>query len=358
MVTDEFRVLVLGDSRSFHLERYLDELHRQGVATQLISMEDGQVDHLRLPRPTGVGGLYYLAAAAKLKAIIRRHRPHVINPHFVSGYGFLAALAGARRYAPVLLHCWGSDILIVPYKSRLHHWKTRKALCAADFVTADSEYLLSAAEGLEPLRDKQVIPWGVEKRYLEFHREDYRKHQPLRVIVPRHHEPVYGNTVLFRALTPLVAAGAIHMAFPAWGSLAEEFRQEAAGAIGEGVILYDKMPREAFMAYMAQHDVYLSGARSDSSPVSLIEAMGLGLVPVAPDIPGNSEWLTPESGYVFDLESPDGLRQIIEGLASSDDDLAEMRRCNLERVRREATFEANIDATIGIMRQLAQGRRP
>ena len=356
MVDARLRVLVLGDSRSFHIERYMAELTRQGVIAELVSVEEGDIAYTPILCPRFPFGLFYLAAAQRLKTIMRRFKPDVINPHFVSGYGFLAAVAKARRFAPVLLHCWGSDILIVPEKSTVHRWKTRKALRESDFVTGDSEYILRAAEALAPLPPKEPIPWGIECKYLDLHRERYQLGKPLRVIVPRHHEPVYNNQFLLNALEPLIVDGKLHLTFPSWGSLAGRFHSLAAKH-GDSVQLYDTMPRDAFLAFMAQHDVYLSGAWSDSSPVSLIEAMALGLIPIAPDIEGNREWLTADSGYAYPLDVAARLRSIVESIIDTNDEHRRMRESNLARVKETAVFEDNIARIIDIMHGLVRERR-
>ncbi len=122
---------------------------------------------------------------------------------------------------------------------------------------------------------------------------------------------------------------------------------------GDRIGFYPKKNRREFMAFLAGHDVYLSAALSDSSPVSLLEAMGLGLIPVAADIPGVREWLNPESGFTFDQNNADSLRRTIAKVIEGTDSFEQMRRGNIARVQKEAIFESNIAETIGIMRNLA-----
>jgi len=117
------------------------------------------------------------------------------------------------------------------------------------------------------------------------------------------------------------------------------------------------MTREAFLEYISRHDIYLSSAISDSSPASMIEAMGLGLIPVAADIPGIKEWLTPETGFAYELYNSEQLKNIITCLLDSGDHFEKLRRDNLEKVKNEALFENNVARTIEIMRRLVAARR-
>ena len=108
---------------------------------------------------------------------------------------------------------------------------------------------------------------------------------------------------------------------------------------------------------MAQHDVYLSSALSDSSPASLIEAMGLGLLPIAADIPGVREWLCDnQNGYLYEPYNAQALHNIIEQLVTAGDPKEAWRQQNIARVEKEAIFENTIAETIELMQQLRQRR--
>jgi L-malate glycosyltransferase len=354
-----FRILVLGDSRSFHIERYLAQLKALGCHPLLASLEHGSTHHFHLRRWGPLPALHYSLTIGEIRGLIERFRPHIVNPHFASGYGAVAAISVRRDRVPIALHLWGSDILIVPRKSPLHRHKTRLALRAAAHVFADSHYLLQKAATLTPLRNGSVFPWGIERHLLRYHQENYTLGRPLRILVPRIHEPVYNNMFIVRALADLVRNNRIRLTFPRFGSLTARFRQESAALVGDRLHFYDLLPREDFIRFMARHDVCLSAARSDSSPVSIIEAMALGLIPIAADIPGVREWLTDQSGFRYPEDNAPALRQIIESLTAGTDNHRSMRARNCERVKAEAIFEENVSRQLDIMKQLAhQWRQP
>ena len=354
MIEQKLKILLLADSRSFHIERLVRELVRQGCRVLTASLERGKLYHYRLRRRGPVKAWHYALSVLELKSIIKKYRPDIVNPHYACGYGFSTALAAGKESPPVLLDLWGSDILVAPKKSFLHRAVTRMALRRADLVLGDSQYLLSEAETLARPARKSVIGWGIERQYLEFHRSDYELRRPLRIIVPRPHEEVYNNGFILRAMAPLIVKGAVEVTFPGFGSQASRFRAESESLTGDKVRFYQRMSRHEFIRFMSGFDVYLSAAMSDSSPVSLIEAMGLGLIPVAADIPGVCEWLTEGSGYRFKQNSVDGLRAVIDRLLSEKDPHEGMRRDNLERVRREAVFEDNVAERVRLMRRLVE----
>lgn len=345
-------MLVLADSVSFHTERFATEMRRQGCHVLVASLERGTMHHFHIKKRGTVRSLHYILAIPEVRALIRRFQPDIINPHFASGYGALAAFAHGSGTVPIVLNLWGSDILIVPDKSFLHRWKTVHALKAADYVIGDSEYLLAAATKLSLPAKQRMIPWGIEREYLDLHRNDYRFRHPLKIIIPRIHAPVYNNQFIVHTLAPMVQDGDITLTFPNFGSCTDEFKKETGDMLGNGIDLYERMERPAFLRFMAEHDVYLSAARSDSSPVSLIEAMALGLVPVAAAIAGIREWLTPDSGFTYREDDEDDLRTVIANLLHRSDFYDKMRRSNLDTVREKAVFENNIAEQIGIMQNL------
>ncbi|MDZ4723677.1 MAG: glycosyltransferase [candidate division Zixibacteria bacterium] len=350
------KVLVLADSQAFHTERYVTELRNQGCEVILASLEAGQIEHIRLRERGFLSIFHYAFAASEIKKIARSFAPDVLNPHFASGYGFAVALAQTSPKLPILLHLWGSDILIVPEKSVFHRRKTIFALKCADLISADSEYIVNAARQLYDGIDCRIIPWGLEETFFSQHKSTYVLTEPLRIIVPRKHEKVYNNMFILRALATLINEEKVIITFPDFGSLAANFRQIASSMVGDKIRYYSKAPRAEFMSHMASHDIYLSSAVSDSSPASLIEAMGLGLIPVAANIPGVLEWMTPESGYTYEPYISESLQTVIRKIIYDRDDHRQMRQRNLQRVRRLALFEHNVAETIDLMKSLRDRR--
>jgi len=353
LTSDKLKILVLADSRSFHVERYVRELVRQNCRVVTASLERGQLTHYHLKKRGPFKLWHYLFSVYEIKHLIKKFQPDIVNPHFASGYGYTAALAVSGKKLPVVLVLWGSDVLIVPDKSYFHKRKTQKALKRADFVFGDSNYLISRAEKMTSLKQSRVIPWGIEEKYFKYYQFDYKLQKPLKIIIPRMHEKVYNNLFIVKTLAPLIKKNRVRLTFPTFGSLAEEFKKHSKEIVGERLEFYDKMNRDSFLKFMSGFDVYLSASKSDSSPVSLIEAMALGLIPVTADIPGVKEWLTPANGYLFKENDSEGLPAILEKIITDNDPHERIRRDNFERVKREAVFEKNVAEQITVMKELA-----
>jgi glycosyltransferase involved in cell wall biosynthesis len=65
---------------------------------------------------------------------------------------------------------------------------------------------------------------------------------------------------------------------------------------------------DEYLDLVARADIYVSCSESDSTSVSLLEAMAGGAIPVVTDIPGNREWVTDgESALMFPVGDVDAL---------------------------------------------------
>ncbi|MEA2031431.1 MAG: glycosyltransferase [candidate division Zixibacteria bacterium] len=351
------KILLFADSRSFHTERFAGELRKQGCYVLVASVERGRMLHFHLREHGEVHTVHYLLSIPRARALLKRFQPDIVVAHFASGYGFLTSLLGQRPHIPYLLHVLGSDVLIVPNKSFLRRKKVQRALRMADCVVADSEYLASETAILESHNRIEMIGWGVEKKALEYHKPNYKLTKPLRIIVPRGHESVYNNNFIIDSIATLLEDGQVEITFPNSGSLLPEFRKLASTISKDRIHYYDRMHRKEFVPFMASFDVCLSAAVSDSSPTILIEAMALGLIPIAADIPGVREWLNSDSGYLFDLNDSSSLQVVINEIVKRADSHENMRHRNLEEVRQRGIFEDNMRLHIELMRQLVSEAR-
>jgi glycosyltransferase involved in cell wall biosynthesis len=348
---DKLRILLLADASSFHTERFSEQLKKIGHDIFIASMEHGVVADVTMQPIGPFKSFHYILAKEQLKEIIKQFKPDIISAHYASGYGLLAALVANSFKIPTALSLWGSDIFVVPKKSFLHRWKTKYALNSADIVIGDSDYLIEQANKITDIKKRKKIYWGIEKEFLTYHKKDYFFSKPLKIIVPRHHEDIYNNIYIIQALKDLINDNKIVLTFPSFGSKVDIFKREAHKLINNNIYYYDKMPRADFIRFMSEHDIYLSASKSDSSPVSLIEAMALGLLPVVAKYPGISE-LVKNQELVFEQNNPDSLLSVMNRIIFNDDNYENTRQENLKFVKENAIFGKNIEHHIDLFTKL------
>jgi glycosyltransferase involved in cell wall biosynthesis len=389
------KILLLADGRSIHTKRYQHELKRQGIEVVLASLEDGDTVDIHLKRRIGVNFLDYMLIASQIRQLVKEINPDIVNPHFASGYGYSVALSGAWQIKPVALHCLGSDILISPGKSFLHKMRVIYALKRAGRIIVDSEYLAQRTRKLRGEVHLDIIPWGIEEDVLnifskrkykilkrplqvsvekpykcavrnpfltEFRRERLPTAQGLRlfqqalqVIVPRPHNHVYNNRFILESIGELILSRQISLTFPAWGDNYERFRKFAADKFPQGgVYFYKYLTRLEYIKFLAGFDIYLSAALSDSSPVSLLEAMAAGLFPIISDIPGNREWVSENNAILFNPMDCNSLYQSMKRIIGNSIEIEQILFKNHQKIKEKAILSNNIRQMIVIMQNMVK----
>src|SRR4029077_1457783 len=105
-----------------------------------------------------------------------------------------------------------------------------------------------------------------------------------------------------------------------------------------GFRLVGRLAPDALAAALQRAEIFLSASRSDSTSLSLLEAMACGAVPVVSDIEGNREWV--RGGEGARLFPPGDAAALARALEGALDDPAWRARA---RAHNRAVVEARAD---------------
>jgi glycosyltransferase involved in cell wall biosynthesis len=289
------RIAVLGNAAAIHTRRWAEALRERGHEARVFSLEpapEGFADVIRLPAWPLPRAVRYPLARGALARELTAYAPDVVDAHYVPNYGFLGALAGRR---PLVVQCWGSDLLVSAARSPLHARRARFALERADAVIADARVLADAALAFgAPAERLHVVPWGADLARFPLARAAA---SPTLVSV-RMLEPIYDVATLIHAMPKIVAAvPAARLEIAGDGPLRADLEGRArALGLGDAVRFVGRVPHAELGAFVGRAAVYVSTSLSDSTSISLLEAMAAGAVPVVSDLPGNREWIEDGAG--------------------------------------------------------------
>jgi glycosyltransferase involved in cell wall biosynthesis len=181
----------------------------------------------------------------------------------------------------------------VPEKSVFHRWRTQFVLDRAPWVTSDARVLTEKIESFGVPPDHILtFPYGVDT-------DRFAPGAP-----PAQPGPLILSNrkleTLYRIDVMIDAVAAVHEALPdaaltVAGDGSEKERLVARANTSTGVsrirfigdVTHDRMP-----ALLREHHIYVSTSPADTTSVSLLEAMAVGLFPIVTDIPANREWIT------------------------------------------------------------------
>ena len=339
------RILLLGDATQVHLSRWSSYLSDVGYEVLALSLEPVDTMPGRSQRvlvnESLPNAIRYSLATSAVKRLARDFQPDVVNAHFVPNYGWIASLAGFDNW---VLSTWGSDIMTQPRKSVFHMWRTRFVIDRATYITSDADVMTRRLIELGAMPDRVLtFPFGVDRNV--FRPTDTRGGGAPRILSNRKLEAVYDIATIITAFAILHSdVPDARLTVAGSGRLHKQLENQAASGVASnaiefvGNIVHERMPDS-----LRSHDIYVSMAQSDTTSVSLLEAMACGLFPIVSDIPANREWIEDgASGFLVTVGDADKLARRIEQ-AWRDDALRESaRKANRRAIDTRADWHTNM----------------
>lgn len=350
------RVLLVADASSIHTQRWASSLAARGHEVHVATFRHARVEAatVHVLRTFGLGKAGYLLAIPPLRSLARRIRPDVIHAHYVTSYGFVAAMSGIR---PLMVTAWGSDVLFDPSERRGAAWLGRAALRRADQVTTVAEHmnqptLRLAARELELVS----IPFGVDTdvfRYMPGAPGD----DVLRIVCTRNFHPLYDVESVVRAVATV--SGALDTTLTLVGEGPERATLEKLTRdlnIADRVRFCGHISPLKLAEELAAANVFVTPSHADGNNVSLNEAMAVGCFPIATDIPANRQWIEDgRNGLLYPAGDAAALASAIR--RAWDDPSLRSHSAVLNRaiVDERAAWSNCVDVTVGLYRVMEHG---
>jgi len=375
---ERLEVMFIARPVTLHARRWIEAIASRGIRCTLAAVaspgEPAVMDGAETIATLPVRGIRhpaygpgFAANLVRLRRAVAATGPDVVHAHFVEDCGWLGALAG---FHPWGVTAWGSDLLVLPGRSRLGVGRrlTRMALRRADFLTAPSQPLLEAAveQGLAPGRERLML-WGVDRN--RFHSgldpEPFRTRLevppgvPL-VLSPRRMEALYHIDDILTAWEKVRDGGgprSVLVLATDGGSLETGFRTRvAASAWREDIRILEPLAYDEMPGLFAAADLVVSVPESDGTPMSVLEAMSTGTPVIAGDLPSLRPWVREgETGRLVPVGSVAALAEALEALLKDSEARLRMGDRAADHAAAEADQEVWMDRAADFYRALAAG---
>jgi len=369
------RICYVGDGTSIHTQRWVNYFARKGHEVHLICWklmpgydENIHVHLLTRLAPKIWAVSQYLSALLwifQTRRLVKKIKPDIVDGHFITVYGFLAACSG---FHPLVVTSWGSDVLIYPRRNSLLRSITKYALRKADLVAFNSELARKELIELGTKPEKLVFfRRGVDTQQFSPRVRDQQFKEQLRisgmptVISIRSLRPIYNVEMLIKAV-PLILKQAPETKFVIAGDGEQRGAlTNLANSLGVsdsirfvGLLPHDELPR-----YLSSSDMYVSTSLSDSSPLSLQEAMACGLAPVVTDIPANRDWIKDgENGFLVPISDINMLANKIVYLIKNDQIREKFGKTNRQIIKEKAECATEMAKIEKVYERLGQKADP
>lgn len=297
-MNDKVRYLLMGNAESPHLIKWARELVKhvdlyilsfQDIDKIIYTIIDKEKCYSFHKKIIVSGGNYHLIKLLpQIRRIIKKIKPEFINAHYITSYGFLAALAKPKN-SKLILSAWGSDILITPFESKIKKKITQYALKKAYLITSDSQYMSSKIKFLFSNARISTFPFGPEK----LPECSIKDKNPWLFFSNRALTPNYRIDWVIELFSEICKITFDARLIIANDGIEKDKLQKKATEL----CISDKIEWAGFVHAEKQAEIYkkatyfFSVPISDATSVSLLEAMAYGCIPIVSDIPANHEWV-------------------------------------------------------------------
>lgn len=261
-------LLIIGNPKSIHTQR-LSQFFTENYEVKL------------LPDGIDFGITNFLKALQSLKEIISKIKPDVLVLYQLNLTAFVATLANRKKKIPTFAIGIGSDILTMPKKGWAYKAMLKYILKRSQAYNAGSPYLLEQMQRYCPKRSEILLAnlginpiQPIEKENIVFsnrlHSSLYRIDEVIKAFAKFVSKPEFADWRLVVSAT----------------GREKEFQQLAHFlGIEDKVKFVGWLSQKENAEYYAKSKIYISLPKSDSFPISLMEAMSGECIPVIADLP-------------------------------------------------------------------------
>ena len=261
-------MLIVGNPKSIHtirLSRFFEENYQVNL------IEEGIDFSFR----------NFFSALKEVKKILSSNRYDILVLYQLNLTAFVATLANRKKKIPTFAIGIGSDILTMPKKGWAYKAMLKYILKRSQAYNAGSPYLLEQMQKYCPKRSEILLAnlginpiQPIEKEKIVFSN--------------RLHSPLYRIDEVIKAFAKFVSKPE----FADWRLVVaatgreKEFQQLAHFlGIEDKVKFVGWLSQKENAEYYAKSKIYISLPKSDSFPISLLEAMSGECIPVISDLP-------------------------------------------------------------------------
>lgn len=307
------KVCFLAPANNYHTKKWCKWFSENGHIVHVVSFIKDAIENVTVHYvDTGASAnsgdaqkIRYLLKSRAVKKIVDDINPDIVNVHYATSYGTVAALAGLKGY---VLSVWGMDIYDFPQKSFLHKAMLKFSLNRAAHIFSTSKAM---AEETRKYTSKkiEVTPFGVDMNLFNPALRN-RNDSDFIVGTVKSLTPKYGIDYLIKAVATINKERPdipIKLRIAGKGEKEQEYKQLA---IDEGI---DNLTE--WLGFISQSECAIEWANmdvaivpstleSESFGVSAVEAEACGTPVIITDIPGLMEATRPgNSSYVIKRSS-------------------------------------------------------
>lgn len=293
------KICFLAPANNYHTKKWCKWFAEKGHDVHVISFIDDTIENVTIHfidsgasvNSSDSRKLAYLLKAGKVKKIIKQLKPDIVNAHYVSSYGAVAALSGIKSY---VLSMWGSDVYDFPTKSFLHKFLVKFSLSRATYLFSTSQAMADEA-GKYTNKDIAITPFGVDMTLFSPKRQENSTYFTVGTI--KSLTTKYGIDTLLRAVSRVVQQRPdipLRLKIGGKGEYEKDYKRLAQELGIEPITTWlGFISQERVAKEWNTMDIAVIPSESESFGVSAVEAAACACPVIVTDIPGLKETTIP-----------------------------------------------------------------
>lgn len=346
------KICYIANSASSHTEKWVSCFVNLGYEVHVISHSENKL----------IGAtVHYINYSIKnfifkvneVHKLIKEINPDILHAHQANTCGLYAVTYNAKN---TIVSAWGSDVLLSPKRSFIMKMIVKYVLKNAAFITSDSYYMSEKIVELGGNKEKVLtFPMGIEDDF-DANRHEYDVNDStLRIISTRRLEVLYNVDIIIKGFYEALKENSkLSLTIAADGADAFRLKElvENLGIVDK-VSFTGRYDLKLLGSMLSGNDVFISIPKSDSTSVSLLEAMYCGVFPVVCDLPANKEWIVNEdNGLVLPQCDPQKVKDAILWCSMQKQHMKNVSQKNVDIINQRALWKNNSKIVDDLYKQI------
>lgn len=265
----------------------------------------------KFPRLTGTK-LDFVLSIPYLQFAIMKSKPSLIYASFLSSYGLIAALSFSK--CSKILSTWGTDVNGKPQESYLFSLIIKMLINRFDWINAPADHIKNKLVLLGAQTDKiDVFQYGID--FSMYKLKENNNVDTVKFLSIRNWDSLYNIKNIIMAYSRFCQNRLAKTELNILGKGNAKQRNEILSLISNLDFKFGKVNVVGFVnkselvEHLFRNDIVVSVPSMDGTPLSLLESMYVGLIPVVSKIDANYEWVEQELGFFADPSSVESLSE-------------------------------------------------
>lgn len=171
------KICFLAPANNYHTKKWCEYFVSKGHEVHVVTFINDTIENVNVhyidtkvqAHDSDLKKIKYLSSVRKVKKIVKDINPDIINAHYATSYGMVAALCKFNY----ILSVWGSDVYNFPKKGFIHKLYFKYLIKKPKYIFSTSNAM---AEELKKYTSKKiyVTPFGVKMDLFNPNKKDSR----------------------------------------------------------------------------------------------------------------------------------------------------------------------------------------